>query len=134
MVYELEMKPFKYSQSHQNDPLGAAVVREVVREIEGNGLITEAKRKGALFLRRLESLVDNKIVLDVRGRGLMFAMDFADKNITNIIYSALIDQGYILGNRGSSLRIDPPLIVTEAEFEGFFDVIKALIFYHNTTT
>ena len=133
-VNELEMKPFKYSQSHQNDPLGAAVAQEVIREIKSNDLIIEAERKGALFLGRLESLVDNKIVLDVRGRGMMFAMDFANKDVANGIYSALISEGYILGNRGASLRIDPPLVLTEAEFEGFFNVFKAVIVSQKKTT
>lgn len=126
-VNELEEKPFKYSQSHQNDPLGAAVALEVIREIENKNLITQAERKGFLFLSQLESLIDNKMVLDVRGRGMMFAIDFANKEVVNEIYSDLINQGFILGNRGASLRIDPPLVLTEAEFDRFFDMFKTVI-------
>jgi acetylornithine aminotransferase len=126
-VSELEMKPFKYAQSHQNDPLGAAVVRAVIQEIENNDLITKAEQQGTVFLSQLESLAGNEMILDVRGRGMMFAMDFVNKDVANEIYSDLIHQGYILGNRGSSLRIDPPLILTEAEFSGFIDVFKAVM-------
>lgn len=126
-VRELEIKPFKYSQSHQNDPLGAAVVQEVIREIENNDLITKAEQKGSVFLSQLESLIDNEIVLDVRGRGMMFAVDLINNKIADEIYSDLINQGYITGNRGGSLRIDPPLILTEAEFDGFIDAFKAAI-------
>lgn len=126
-VDELEMKPFKYAQSHQNDPLGAAVVQAVIREIEKNDLITKAEQKSSVFLPQLESLVDNEIVLYVRGRGMMFAMDLANKNLADEIYSDLIHQGYIIGNRGASFRIDPPLILTEAEFDGFIDALKNII-------
>jgi acetylornithine aminotransferase len=126
-VSELEIKPFKYGQSHQNDPLGAAVAKDVIREIESNDLIIKAERKGALFLSQLESLVDNEIVLDVRGRGMMLAMDLVNPDVANRIYSDLVNQGYILGNRGISFRIDPPLILTEAEFDGFVDVFKTVI-------
>ena len=126
-VNELEMKPFKYAQSHQNDPLGAAVVREVIREIEVNELITKAGQKGQKFLTQLKSLADNEIVLDVRGRGMMFAMDLANKDVADEIYDDLIKWGYIVGNRGTSFRIDPPLILTEAEFDGFINAFKAVI-------
>ncbi len=133
-VSELEMKPLKYAQSHQNDPLGAAVVREVIREIENNDLITKAGQKGPVFLSELDSLVDNEIVLDVRGRGMMFAMDLPNKDVANEIYGDLIAQGYILGNRGASFRIDPPLIMTEAEFDGFIDAFRAVIVSKKSNT
>jgi acetylornithine/N-succinyldiaminopimelate aminotransferase len=126
-VSELETELFKYAQSHQNDPLGAAVVLEVIRQIEDNDLIAKAGQKGPVFLSKLESLVDNEIVLDVRGRGMMLAMDLPDKDIANEIYGDLIARGYILGNRGTSFRIDPPLILTEAEFDEFIDAFKAVL-------
>ncbi len=126
-VSELEMKPFKYAQSHQNDPLGAAVVREVIREIEDNDLITKAGQKGPAFLSQLESLVDHEIVLAVRGRGMMFAMDLVSEDVTDEIYGDLISRGYILGNRGTAFRIDPPLILTEAEFDGFIEAFTAVL-------
>jgi acetylornithine aminotransferase len=133
-VSELEKRPFKYAQSHQNDPLGAAVVWELIREVENNGLITKAEQKGQVFLSQLESLVDNEIVLDVRGRGMMFAMDLANKDVADEIHNDLIKRGYILGNRGTSFRIDPPLILTEAEFNGFIDAFKTAIVSKKYTT
>ena len=71
--------------------------------------------------------MDNKIVLDVRGRGLMFAMDLANNAMADEIHNDLIDRGYIVGNRGSSFRIDPPLILTEVEFHDFIESFKAVL-------
>ena len=126
-IEELEKKSFKYSQSHQNDPLGAAVVREVIQIIESNNLISAAKQKEVQFLPQLESLIDNEIILAVRGRGLMFAVDLVNKNIANDIYCELIEQGFIVGNRGTTFRIDPPLVITENEFTEFIKTFKAII-------
>ncbi len=126
-VDELYAKPFKYAQSHQNDPMGAAVVQAVMQEIEENGLIAEAEQKGGRFLSQLQSLVDHKIILDVRGRGMIFALDLPSKELAEEIYSGLIEQGYIIGNRGATFRIDPPLTLTEEEFDGFFSIFKTLI-------
>lgn len=126
-VGELDMKPFKYGQSHQNDPLGAAVVREVIGDIQDKDLIRKAGQQGPGFLARLESLVDNEIVLDVRGRGMMFAVDLVNKDMADEIHSDLIRQGYITGNRGSSFRVDPPLILTEGEFDEFIEAFRTVI-------
>ena len=124
---ELENKPFKYSQSHQNDPLGAAVVLAVIQEINRNDLITKAGEIGKIFFAQLNSLIDNKTVLALRGRGLMFAMDLADNEITEKIYTDLIKHGYLVCNRGSSFRIDPPLIISETEFNEFIDAFRIVL-------
>jgi acetylornithine aminotransferase len=121
---QLREKPFKYAQSHQNDPLGAAVVREVIAEIEDRGLIPEARRKGDRFLTQLASLVDGRVVLAVRGRGLMMAVDLVDAATAEEIHSRLIARGFIVGNRGTTFRIDPPLTVTEAQFDEFVTALR----------
>ncbi|MDJ0958641.1 MAG: aspartate aminotransferase family protein, partial [Arenicellales bacterium] len=127
IVKELEEKPFKYSQSHQNDPLGAAVVREVIQTIKDENVIANAKRKGEVFLSQLNSLVDSEIILGVRGRGLMFAVDLISEQVGDDIYDELIEKGYIVCNRGSLFRIDPPLTINEDEFEEFINTFATII-------
>lgn len=127
MMKELEMKPFKYVQSHQNDPLGAAIVKEVIQAIHDDDLISKAEENGSKFFPKLKSLVDNKSILEVRGRGLMFAVDLVNERVGNEIFGELIDKGYIVCNRKSLFRIDPPLIITEDEFEEFIDTFSAIL-------
>ena len=127
IVKELEKKPFKYFQSHQNDPLGAAVVREVIQTIEESELIDHAREKGEMFLSQLASLVDGEIVLEVRGRGLMFAVDLGSEQMGTELYDELIRKGFIVCNRGPLFRIDPPLTITEGEFGEFIDTFTAII-------
>ena len=124
---QLELKPFHYSQSHQNDPLGASIVQGVIQYIEKNDLISKAQKNGVLLQKHFESVVDKEIILEVRGRGLMFAVDIKNESLTNSIYSELIRKGYIVGNRGSSLRIDPPLTITKAEIARFIEVLRETI-------
>lgn len=127
VIEELGENSFKYSQSHQNDPLGAAIVNEVIQTIEDDNLIAEVEMKGDLFLSRLNSLVDGEVVLEVRGRGLMFAVDLVNKQIGDEIYDELIEKGFIVCNRGSLFRIDPPLNILENEFGEFIDAFAAII-------
>ena len=121
---QLELKPFHYSQSHQNDPLGASIVYGVIQYIEDNSLISKAESNGLLLHKHLESLVDNDIILEVRGRGLMFAVDIKNEKITDSIYNDLIEKGYIVGNRGSSIRIDPPLTISKTEIDMFIEILR----------
>ena len=120
-----ELSSFKYSQSHQNDPLGAAVVNEVITIIKDDDLINDAERKGKIFLSQLKSIETSKI--EIRGRGLMFAIDFKNEKITDEIYDELIESGYIVCNRGSFLRIDPPLIISEYEFSEFMNTLSIIV-------
>lgn len=120
-----ELSDFKYSQSHQNDPLGAAVVNEVLAIINDQDLIKDAERKGEIFLSKLKSIENNKI--SIRGKGLMFVIEFMNDKITDEIYNELLESGYIVCNRGSFLRIDPPLIINEDEFAKFSKKLSVII-------
>jgi acetylornithine aminotransferase len=127
MIRDLEEKPFKYAQSHQNDPLGAAVVKEVIDLMEEAGLIPAAKSMGKRFLEQLEQLVDGQILTEARGRGLMMAMDVCDRETTERLCSELLKRGFIVGNRGSHIRIDPPLTITEKEIDLFLEAFRGII-------
>lgn len=126
-VSDLQTSGFNYMQGHQNDPLGAAIVYETIRIIQDEGLIHRVEKNGKIFFAKLQSLVDGKILVGIRGRGFMFAIDFGSKVITGRIYDELIENGFIVCKRGTFLRIDPPLIISEEEFEEFVDRLATII-------
>lgn len=127
---QLADKPFKYMQSHQNDPLGAAVAREVIRTIVGNDLIKRAELVGATLLAELQELVDGDTIVDVRGRGFMIAVELRDRATGDHIYDELLDSGYIVCNRGSLFRIDPPLTIDEADLRSFTRSLSEIVRRH----
>jgi len=127
-IKELETAgTFRYAQSHQNDPLGAAIVNKVITVIKEDELITEAEIKGAKFLKMLQTLKDDDSIIDVRGRGLMFAIDICDEHRCSILFKKLIDKGYVVSNRKTLFRVDPPLTITEKEFEAFITDFKEIL-------
>ncbi|MCP4180321.1 MAG: aminotransferase class III-fold pyridoxal phosphate-dependent enzyme, partial [bacterium] len=126
-VQELENSSFGYAQSHQNDPLGAAIVNEVIKIIKEDDLITKAGAKGSEFIKMVKSLKYDDKIVDVRGRGLMFGVDISDEESGEIIYKKLIEKGYIISNRKSLFRIDPPLIISDDQFSGFIREFKRIL-------
>jgi acetylornithine aminotransferase len=106
------------------DPLGAAVVKEVIAVIRDEGLIEQAAAHGKVFLEALQRLEAQPAVGDVRGRGLMFAVDLSDAATASTVYHALFDRGYIVCLRGATLRIDPPLTTPRPAFLEFVDAFE----------
>jgi 4-aminobutyrate aminotransferase len=89
------------------------------------GLVENAARVGAHLLRRLEELQSRRpVVGDVRGLGLMLAIDLVKdrasrapaKELVDPVLKAAFERGLLLLGCGeSAIRLAPPLIVTEEE-------------------
>jgi acetylornithine aminotransferase len=124
---QLEATDFKYMQSHQNDPLGAAVVKEVIAVIRDEDLVGQAATNGKVFLEALRRLGAEPAVVAVRGRGLMFAVDLCDEATASNVYRTMFDRGYIVCLRGATLRIDPPLTTPQGVFLEFVDTLEATV-------
>ncbi len=126
-------KPLNYSQSHQNDPLGAAVAREVVKVIKEEGLIERGRSIAANLLSGLEGIRDRTDqIQEIRARGLMVALELKDDpecSFTIRTHHELVRRGYVLGRRPgvNVLRIDPSLTIDQEDIEGFLETFEAVL-------
>jgi acetylornithine aminotransferase len=133
VVKRLGSKPVKYAQSHQNDPLGAAVAREVVAVIREEGLIERSKDIAAKLVFGLEGIKDRTgKIKAIRSRGLMVALEMEDEpeaSFTIWTHRELIHRGYVLGKRPdiNVLRIDPSLTIDPKDIEGFLESFEAVL-------
>jgi 2,2-dialkylglycine decarboxylase (pyruvate) len=70
---------FVHLASHQSDPVAAAAVSALIDVVREEGLVQAADTNGAYFFNCLRQLQDrHPLVADVRGQGLMLAMELAD--------------------------------------------------------
>ncbi len=133
VVERLEGRPLAYAQSHQNDPLGAAVAAEVIRVMRDEALVERAAETGARLGAALENLATNQPrVIEVRGRGLMWLVrlaDDTDESRTARVHGALAHRGYLVGRRlgHAALRLDPGLGVSWEELAGFVDALTEIL-------
>lgn len=89
---------------------GCAVIDYILK----NGLIDKSREMGKYFLNKLKEIKKKyTIIKDVRGIGLMLAMEFKEEVADILVRNALKD--YIILNKVSDsiLRFLPPLMITK---------------------
>lgn len=128
----LESAGFHYSQSHQNDALGCAVVKEVIKVITEENLVKKGAEVGAKFKSKLEQLNDlHDCIKEVRGRGLMLAMEFKrDRNFPLLqVYGKLFEKGFKAGYSlyGNLLRFYPALIISENDIDNMLENLDDIL-------
>jgi acetylornithine/N-succinyldiaminopimelate aminotransferase len=105
-------------------PLVASVAEVVLERIADPAFLSDVTAKGAYLTERLEEL-NSPHILQIRGRGLMIGADL-DVPASEIV-SAGYGKGLLLANAGpETLRVVPPLIITQAEIDLFIERLKAI--------
>jgi acetylornithine aminotransferase len=124
----LENHHFHYSQSHQNDPLGAIVVTEVIGTISDENLVERSRLLGEKIMNRLDSMKKpGSILKEIRGKGLMIAIEFTRE--AELVQKELIKRGFIVAKRSGHevLRIDPALTIKEKDVDLFMNSLNEII-------
>lgn len=133
LVSRLEGGTLKYAQSHQNDPLGAAVALEVVRTIRDEGLIERGWEMATLLESGLEQIRERTgRIEEVRAQGLMVALELKDDercSRTVNTHRELARRGFVLGRRPGLpvLRLDPSLTIERQDIRGFLATLEDLL-------
>lgn len=109
-------------------PVAAAVANENIKIIEENNLVDNARNVGAHMQKRLRELADHPLVGEVRGKGLIAAVELvADKqtkeplekagNLGLMANNALLNNGVICRNMLDTVAFCPPLIINEKQVD-----------------
>ena len=121
--------PLSHLTTFGGNPVACAAAVAAFDVIESEGLLAAAESKGAELKRRLEVMKEHfpDFITDVRGRGLWLAIDLPP-DLTMPIVKEMESRGVVVGsvlNSEGTLRIAPPLIVTESEMDVFVGVLRA---------
>ncbi|HEY2004949.1 MAG TPA: aminotransferase class III-fold pyridoxal phosphate-dependent enzyme, partial [Solirubrobacteraceae bacterium] len=97
-------------------PLIARAALEALGICSDSALLERVRELGARLAAGLEGI---SYVQAVRGRGLMLAIDLIEAmDAPELARRALLEQRLVVNATGpSTLRLEPPLIVTEAEID-----------------
>ena len=129
---QLEASGLRYAQSHQNDPLGCAVAKEVIAILQEENLIERGAELGAYFLTGLQRLVAKRpVLIEARGRGMLLGLEFQPQESFSVetAYRVLLERGFLVGYypAGNVIRLDPALTIERELIDQFLDCLDGIL-------
>lgn len=126
--------PGDHGTTFGGNPVATAAALATLETIESEGLLEHAGALGRYFRGRLAEL---EHVVEVRGEGLLIAFD-VDVPASAAIVTAALDAGFIVNAPGpSTIRLAPPLILTQQQADRFLTelpaIIKTALHHHGRT-
>ena len=107
-------------------PLACRASLEYFNTLEEENLLEHVRTVGAYFKQRLEELTDLPVVKEVRGEGLMLAVELTIPG--KEIVKQLLQQGFILNcTHDTVLRMLPPFIITEKQIDKFVRALRPVL-------
>jgi ornithine--oxo-acid transaminase len=151
-VYDTVFDTLEHAVSHGStfapNDLGMAAGLATLRELDDHGLVEQSARLGELLLERTRPLVERyDVVSDVRGLGLMWAIEFKEPDngsrtfrlieraqpgiFSQLVAVPLFSEHAILiqtaGHHMNILKGLPPLVISEADIEYFCSALEQTV-------
>jgi acetylornithine/N-succinyldiaminopimelate aminotransferase len=112
------------------NPLGCAVARAVIRHLIDHDISGHVTAMGRLSLQKLAELKDAypRWISQVRGQGLLLAIEFCDEETATQVSEACLEQRlFVRQTQGTMIRIFPALTVTVQEMEEGLAIIQRVL-------
>jgi hypothetical protein len=134
---------FVHGHTFSHHPVACAVGLAVLRFIKENHLVERSEQRGIYLLKRLEELKAFPFVGDVRGKGLMTAIEFVkdqktrepfprSERLTEKVIDLAFENGLVLypgtgfvdGVNGDMIMLGPPFVIEEVQIDEMMDILK----------
>ncbi|MFB9411689.1 aspartate aminotransferase family protein [Dactylosporangium matsuzakiense] len=118
------------------NPIATAAGNAVVDYILSHDLQANAARTGAILLEGLRA-VDNPIVAEVRGKGLMIGIELTSAAATAAVFESCKRDGLLVGKGGlygTVIRMGPPLNLSEADAREGLEILTNVLREHGSAS
>lgn len=121
-------QPGDHGSTFGGNPVACAAALAVLTVLQEEQLVENAARVGGYFRERLLRLQEEVPgIVEVRGLGLMLAVELESLDAGNVVRECL-KRGYVVNNIGQRiLRFLPPLNVSTREVDGLVEVLAELL-------
>jgi ornithine--oxo-acid transaminase len=145
-VFDSLENAFSHGSTFAPNDLACAAGLATLRELDDRDLVGASARLGELLLARTRPLLERAVVKDLRGRGLMWAIEFGDPGrsatwkllertqpgiFAQLVVVPLFTDHRILtqvaGHRVNIVKGLPPLTITEDDVEWFATALDAVV-------
>ena len=122
------LRPGEHGSTFGGNPLACAVARTALKVLIEENMIENAAAMGEYFLSML-SQIKNSYIKEVRGKGLMLAVEFIPEAGGARRYcEALMTQGLLCKETHENIiRFAPPLVITKKEIDWAMERIEKVL-------
>jgi ornithine--oxo-acid transaminase len=123
------LQPGQHGSTFGGNPLACAVARAALKVLVEEGMIENARVQGAYFKEQLQSALGANTVREVRGRGLMLAIELhPDAGGGRRVCEALRHRGLLAKDTHEhTIRIAPPLVITRDQVDWAVEQIAGVL-------
>ncbi len=120
--------PLMHTSTFGGNPLACAAGLAAVRVVQDDDLVARSHDRGALMLELLREMQaeHRDLVVDVRGRGLMIGVEFAEDEVAELTVMQMLKHGMCAAftlNNPRVIRLEPPLIISEDEVRTAVEIL-----------
>jgi acetylornithine/N-succinyldiaminopimelate aminotransferase len=110
------------------NPLACAAAYATLKFVVDNDISGNAERVGQYLGSKLEELRSRfAFIVDVRGMGLLKAMEF-DRDIADSVLAACLDRGLLVNKvKPNTVRFIPPLVIGEKEVDQAKGILEEVL-------
>ena len=119
-----------HTSTYLGNPMGCAAALANLDEIESRGLVARARSAESPLAARLAGFAELPGIVAVRGRGMLWGIEFRDGATANACVLRALQTGVIVlqsGPGGETLSLSPPLVIEDAQLERALDILEAAI-------
>lgn len=122
------LQPGEHGSTFGGNPLACAVARTALRVLIEEGMIENAAAVGAYFMEGLHQ-IDNPLIKEVRGRGLMIGVEFYPETGGARAYCERLKERGILAKdtHEHTIRFAPPLVITRQQVDWALERITEVL-------
>lgn len=120
----LSIKPGEHGSTYGGNPLGCKVAITALKVIEEEKLAENAFKMGNYFRDELRKKLPKELVTDIRGRGLLNAIEIHKQFDAWEFCLRMRDNGLLAKpTHGDKIRFAPPLVITKDQMDEAIDII-----------
>jgi acetylornithine/N-succinyldiaminopimelate aminotransferase len=119
----------EHGSTFGGNPLACAAGYATVKFVIDNNIAGRVKEVGQYLIGRLEKMKPKfPSITDIRGRGLLVALEFKD-DIAQLLVESCLERGLLVNKlKPNAIRFIPPLIIGKKEVDEALDMLdKALV-------
>jgi ornithine--oxo-acid transaminase len=123
------LRPGEHGSTFGGNPLACAIARTALKVLVEEGMIENAATMGAYFLNKLTQRITGPHIKEVRGKGLMLAVELMpDAGGARQYCLELKTRGLLCKEtHENTIRIAPPLVIKKEEVDWALERLESVL-------